>query len=129
MNIKKTLLGLIFLGTVNTALFGLEVQNNTRWNIKYKIAEAGDNRAGTIKSEKVLLAGQTIQIVPTMPFSIRRSGMGSSVVSSWTEVPVMEIWRRDIGRTPSAYSETYKETLIIESGYTGGWSFKMVAQR
>jgi hypothetical protein len=97
------------------------------WDIKYKTAEPGDNRQKVISQEKIVLAGETVDlgnINYSKPFSIRRSGKGSSYVTHWTAVPIMEIFKRDIGRGPSQPSRNYKETLIIESGLTG-WNFRM----
>jgi hypothetical protein len=132
MDIKKIMLhvlGITLLCSASSILPQIYVKNNSVWDIKYKIAEAADNRKEIIASEKVIQPGRTIQIDANEPFSIRRSGKGSSYVSSWTQVPVMEIWRRDIGRGPSSYRETYKETLLIGTSYTGGWDFKFTVQR
>jgi len=104
-------LGIIALLSASNALLSASIHNNTMWDIKVKSAKSNQNAI-----EYVIPAGQTHQIAALAePFSIRRSGKGSSYVSYWTEVPVNKIFD---GRAPQYY-----DTLVIESGVTG-WNFR-----
>ena len=119
-NIKLSILGAVAIFIAcNIALAArIELKNNTyAWNIKYRttIAEAPEDP----KIERLLAPGQTVTL-DVSSVSIRRSGVGSSIVSSWTNVPLRDLLNQTELTRRMGYT-----TILISTSLTGGWSFNV----
>jgi hypothetical protein len=110
MNLRKSFTKIIIFTLIlatNNALFGTSILNNSIWNIKYKTVPA--DQTVSAYQEHLLLPGQMARFAGP-PVSIRRSGLGSTVVSSWIDVPVT--------------SDTDDVVIEIGTGWNNSWSFK-----
>lgn len=112
MSIKKTILYaavIALLGTTNSSVLATILKNNSIWNIKYKI---GKPEQKVYTGEHVLPAGEEMRIDIRKPISIRRSGAFSSVLSDWTQVPIL-----------SGFVGTDDEVIEIGGMSATGWTF------
>jgi hypothetical protein len=115
-NIKFLSVIVVFSICTMASALTVNLKNNTyNWNIKYRTTFAQDPGQA---EEKLLKPGEEAR-VSASSISIRRSGFGSSVISSWTDVPLAKLLAEHKSLTYGL------ATIEISTGLTGGWSFNV----
>ena len=134
---KKSLIvaGLILLCSAHNSSYAAErpiigtiiIKNNSAFDVKYKFDKPGQEVPQ--HEEFVLAPGDSFK-THEMTISIRRSGFGSGVVSSWIRVPntvdlSKKLSRNDFQAYDLALRKGCTPVIRIQSGYTGGWDFAL----
>jgi hypothetical protein len=73
----------------------------------------------TKENVDILNPGARIEVDGNQPFSIRRSGMGTTVIPEslqWTEVPIDDIVTRDIRFSSQMTDEDFNTPITISIG-------------
>jgi hypothetical protein len=107
------------------------LKNNSAFDVKYKYAQPSKNVAAN--EEMVLNPQDSVQINDRgyVTISIRRSGWGSTLLTSWAQVPSIDDLIQKLSRNDAQtyYNKINQRgctpVINIQSGYTGGWDFKL----
>jgi hypothetical protein len=119
------IIGFLITNAINADFF---IKNDSMWDIKIKFATPENTKAAemSIKAGKVYPFGDSNEIYNIARLSVKRDGIGSNYVSSWTALDIqnlIKLSKQELNK-PIQISG-YKKDLYWNIQSTGfGWTAK-----